>query len=520
MRLVTSPGAAPLLSRHQLQASRARLARELEGHRWLSEPAASVEDFELEDFTCLPGEPGPLVLTVLRFQASGRRYFVPLRATSTGGGNWELREASYDPGLLTSLVQCMRDQVTLVTERQRSIQFLARHLSLAGVHPPAGMQATWAVPFQEGMSSNCLSELRHGNGRSVFKLYKYLSPHSGNELRAQELLAGTGLTPELLGSLTYHEGDSLHALGSITSMAEGEPIHLLFSRHIRALCGRVIRAPDEVLELTRSALAELAPLCLAAGEHLLRFHQRLNQGSTCSSRPPPAFQLSHYLEAHHGRWERLHAAVEQDASVPPALRARVLHQLRRMARSILAPERLRHLPPLGASIPHGDLHLSHILVAPEAGGPPRLHLLDVSPRSLDETASAFSTQTLLQDLLSLWRAIQYFAFDELLDGIKDVLGITQLEATRRVLEQPERLPTACTALLRLLSHWSRELFGAIHHAYLDASRREALLEPPAAWSQLFYACRLLHELEYNYDCNRDFFKYCDFYYLLQLEMTD
>jgi hypothetical protein len=140
----------------------------------------------------------------------------------------------------------------------------------------------------------------------------------------------------------------------------------------------------------------------------------------------------------------------------------------------------------------------------------------VSPRGLDERSPAFLTQTVQQDVLSLCRAIQYFSFDELMDGIKDVLGISQLEATRLVLEQPERLPSSCAALLLLLADWSQGLFGSIERAYLKALHQEDFLEVSPACAQLFYVCRLLQELEYNYSHGREFFKYCDFYYLLQL----
>lgn len=498
------------VSRTQLEANRSRLIQSFQGQRWLSEPSGRDAGLDIEDFVQLPGEASPFVLTLLRFHGSGNRYFVPLRVTSTAGQEAQLSDASYDAGFITAMLQCMREQRTLTTEKQRALHCRTQM-------PSPGAPALEVTPFKVDMSSNCLSELRHGEDRWVCKLYKRLSTDGGNELRALQLLAGSGLAPELLGSITYEDGTGLQALGAMTALVEGEPIYLPLSRHIKALIAQVVAAPGEVSAFTRSGLAELEPLCRKLGEQLLLFHQRLNQGLGASTDEAALFQLAPYLDTHRARWERLHAAVAKDASLPAPLRAEALRQLQRVSHDILAPEKLRHLPPLPATIAHGDLHLSHILVAASEGGAPRLSILDVSPRSLDAQAPAFLTQTVLQDLLSLLRAIQYFAFDEILDGIKDVLGNTQLESTRLVLENPGSLPPSCQAQLTVLSDWSKGLFGCIERAYLRAFERGTALDIHPSYARLFYVCRLLQELEYNYSYNRDFFKYCDFYYLLHLE---
>ncbi|MDC0713192.1 phosphotransferase [Stigmatella sp. ncwal1] len=499
-----------VVSRTQLEACRSRLVQSFQGQRWLSEPSGREEGFDIEDFVQLPGEASPFVLTLLRFHGSGHQYFVPLRVTVTGERETLLSDASYDAGFITALLQCMREQRTLTTEKQRALHCRAQT-------PRTERFPLQVAPFKVDMSSNCLSELRHGEDRWICKLYKRLSTEGGNELRALQILAGSGLAPELMGSITYEDGTGLQALGAMTARVEGEPIYLPLSRHIKALIAQVVATPREVSTLTRNALADLEPLCRRLGEQLLLFHQRLNQRLTTAPGEPAHFQLAPYLDTHRARWTRLHASVKRDDSLPSPLRAEALRQLQRISHVLLAPERLRHVPPLPATIAHGDLHLSHILVASDDDGTPQLSILDVSPRSLDAQAPAFLTQTVLQDLLSLLRAIQYFAFDEILDGIKDVLGITQFEATQLVLEAPGRLPLSCQAQLTLLSDWSKGLFGCIERAYLRAFERGTALDIHPSYARLFYVCRLLQELEYNYSYHRDFFKYCDFYYLLHLE---
>jgi 1-epi-valienol-7-phosphate kinase len=498
------------VTRIQLEASRSRLIHSFQGQRWLSEPAGREAALDIEDFVPLPGAASPFVLTLLRFHGSGNRYFVPLRVTLPPGQEPQLSDASYDAAFITAMLQCMREQRTLTTEQQRALHCRA-------LPPPAGTSPLEVTPFKVDMSSNCLSELRHGDNRWVCKLYRRLSPDGGNELRALQLLAGSGLAPELLGSITYEDESGLQALGALTALVEGEPIYLPLSRHLKALIAQVVAAPGDVRALTRNGLAELEPLCRKLGEQLLLFHQRLNPAPGAPAGEPALFQLAPYLDTHRARWERLHAAVARDMALPAPLRTQALQQLQRVSRSLLAPGKLRQVPPLPATIAHGDLHLSHLLVATPASGEPVLSILDVSPRSLDAQAPAFLTQTVLQDLLSLLRAIQYFAFDEIMDGIKDVLGITQLEATQHVLETPEHLPPSCQAQLTLLSDWSKGLFGAIERAYLRSFERGNALDIHPGYARLFYVCRLLQELEYNYSYNRDFFKYCDFYYLLHLE---
>jgi len=504
----------PVVSCGQLEAHRAQLAQEISGRRWLSEPDPKADDFEIEDCACLPG---PVVLAVLRFRTSGKRYFTPLLPAPPGTGA-AFQEGSYHPEAIYALVQAMREQVTLATERQGSILFRAQPL-LAAVASLHSAQALDVTAFQEGMSSNCLSQLRHPGGLSVFKVYKRLIPDTINELRALERLAGTRLAPELQGSIVYRRVDKLHVMGTLTSLVDAEPIYLLLSRHLKALCAQVVLAPERGIEQTRMALTELGPLCRDVGTYLLRFHRHLNPEASEPHAQHRHFQLGPYLDTHRARGNRLRAAVEGDDVVPPALRARLLKRLGRLSREVLSPECLAQLPPMSATIAHGDLHLSHLLVSsrPEEA---RVCILDVSPRCLDEEAPAFLTQTVLQDVVSIHRAIQYFAFDEIMDAIKDVLGVSQFDATQRVLEQPEQLPFTCRALLQVLSEWTQGLFSAMESAYLSALGPGDPLDLPPAYTRLFYTCRLLQEMEYNYDYRRSFFKYCDFYYLLQMEGLD
>jgi len=147
-----------------LEAGRHRLTEELQGRRWLNDPDARTGEFELEDLACLPGPPDLFVLAFLRFPASGKRYFVPLRMDITDSVAEALGEASYDPEFLAVLLRCMRDQRTLVTEQRRSIECRASK-ALESVTSAADPQTPWARPFQEGLLFRIGAAYEAGAGR-------------------------------------------------------------------------------------------------------------------------------------------------------------------------------------------------------------------------------------------------------------------------------------------------------------------------------------------------------------------
>jgi hypothetical protein len=510
----------------QLSGARGALAAEVRGRRWLREAEPELAHLEVEDAAILEAGPARFALVVLRFARSGERYFAPL-ALAAGPG-LAVREASHDPALVAALLGAMAAGREVPTARGgaiagRAVGAIAAWIDAADPGP------AWSTPFQEGRSSNCLTELRRGPVPGVCKVYKRLGPEAGREVEAMALLGGTGLVPELLGAVSYRRppradapDDREDQLAMVSTLVDGEPIYLPLSRHLRELSAEVVRAPERAAGAIAAALRELAPLCRGVGERLRAFHGHLNaraRAAWLAPAPTPQFDRDGFTAPLRARCARVRACVQDDPALPAPLRARGLAQLDRIDQELLAPARPARLPALEAAIPHGDLHLSHLLVRAGSAAAGDLCLLDVSPRELRPDAPAYRAQHVQQDVLSLYRSLQYFAFDEIMDAIKDVIAVSQLAATYRVLAHPAQLPRPCQALLAVLATWTEGVFGAIEGAYRTAPAAAApappapVLEP--AWGELFYASRLLHELDYNYSHDREFFKYCDFYYLLQ-----
>jgi 1-epi-valienol-7-phosphate kinase len=531
-------GHAAASHRATLEGARAQLAELLRGRRWMREPTRELDAWELEDLAIASTEQGaalaePWLLAILHFPRSRERYFVPLRAAAaTADEPFTFDEASYDPGLIAALLQAMERGAQLATEQGHTIELRAYPRAAdaspasAAAGDGAAAQLLRAQPFHEGMSSNCLSEIwRHGQ-RSVCKLYKRLGAALGDELGAMERLTGTPLVPRLRGAMIYHGQRGPEQLALLSSMAEGELLHVPLSKHLKALCAAAAEAPARAAALIPADLGQLRPLLRAVGAHLRRFHGELNRApggdaaaaaSAATAPAAPAFDLPSFLEVHKDRWQRLHAQVHEDAELPEALARPLRERVALLTAEILEPARHHRMPAIRASVPHGDLHLSHIMVSEDthAGG---VCFLDASPRALDPDAPLFRTQAVQQDLASLCRSLQYFCFDEVTDAVRAVLGCGQEDAARVVLERPHELPEPCHALLRVLSEWSRGVFALIEQGYQDRDDSPAAGELTSPWTRLFYTCRLFHELEYNYSHRRAFFKYCDFYYLLQMNV--
>jgi 1-epi-valienol-7-phosphate kinase len=497
---------------------REQLAHQLVGRRWLSESAQNVASFELEDFAWLAGTTARWLLLLLRFPGSGKRYFVPLRIDAS----FEVRESSYDPEFLAALLRAMVDQAALPTDRGRSIECCSGAiLGAVGIARPF-------VPLLEGQSSHCVSELVGGG--LVCKVYKHLGRNGGHELAALQRLASTGMVPEVLGWVRYRAVDGHESLGLVTTMLDGEPLHAVLSRQVRLLSEAVVNRPSDVAALIRDHVVALTPVCTLIGTELRRLHRGLNgelpydpPGSHESPnsqgggfRRLPGFDSARFIDAMLAQAHRLQTLVTDDHALAPAVGAQVLQILRHLLHDGLAADARPGLPELVATVPHGDLHLSHILVrsTPETA---RVGFLDISPRAVDPDAPAFATQSIHQDLLSLRRALEYFCFDELMDAIKDAIDITALEASRGVVQQPSRISNLDpgAALLQVLEQWSDQVFDVIERAYCTAARGGTSMATNTAWTALFYLARLLEEFEYNYLHGREFFKYCDCYYLVR-----
>ena len=164
---------------------------------------------------------------------------------------------------------------------------------------------------------------------------------------------------------------------------------------------------------------------------------------------------------------------------------------------------------LPANIFHGDLHLSHIFVDPDDVG--KCLLIDPSPRSLDENEKEFLTQSVLQDLKNLHRGLDYFSYDEIVDDLASVMNTSQLQVACQLWRKPREIERMYPAHYSLLSGWSDTVFSGLLEGYMK--QQVCIDNLQRSIMRLFYFCRLLKEIEYNYTYDRTFFKYCDYFYL-------
>ncbi len=104
-----------------------------------------------------------------------------------------------------------------------------------------------------------------------------------------------------------------------------------------------------------------------------------------------------------------------------------------------------------------------------------------------------------------------FSYDEILDDLAITMNIPQLQAAQMLWTTPERIAQEYPHHYHLLGHWSDCVFDGLLAGYVAQQMKVDQLQKSVM--QLFYFCRLLKELEYNYGYDRTFFKYCDYFYL-------
>jgi len=163
---------------------------------------------------------------------------------------------------------------------------------------------------------------------------------------------------------------------------------------------------------------------------------------------------------------------------------------------------------------HGDLHLAHIVLRHPAvvvGRPvdrvvDSLCLLDSSLAATQPNDPAFATQTPWYDLACLGRALDYFASEECYQVVGDRVGLPWGEACRADLDLALGATTAWSGdevrLLRRLKDLTQQWLRSVRRELLSGYIGHAGTRHPSDLAPVLRLGRLLHELEYEYEHDR------------------
>jgi maltokinase len=352
-----------------------------------------------------------------------------------------------------------------------------------------------SLPFAPGWSSNALSLIDLDGRAHVHKTYR--RPHAGiNEPAVLRLMSDTGYTTRCVGRYTYAEphGGS-QPLGVLYEYAHGEPLDAMLRGNLRSLWSAPESGPAAVVRHVRP----LEPLLRRTGRFVCGFHDALR------ARVPTAvpFPVQSYCAEARERCALLIARIRADHDLPGSIRSAAVDGLTGALRAA-AGGALASGVPAGFTGPcHGDLHLAHLLIAPDER---RMRVIDVSTPAVGPGQDEFATQSPWQDLVSLQRALEYFTADEAVTEVARRTGTSEEEVSRQALLATAGADdTDLPAVVVQADRWRQRVLAVLVDAYAP-DRAPATREP--AW-QLLYLRRLIHELIYNYSHDRPYFAAMD-----------
>lgn len=366
------------------------------------------------------------------------------------------------------------------------------------------------APLEKDKTTNTLLRFSTEKGDWAAKFYRTLSLNNEHEVSVLKVLANADAAYTIAGTIEYlppiETGEPASTLAVINKFISGVPAYKLYSRSIKHLL-QTIREGQLPSPEGFDRFEDLHQLSFSIGAQTGIFHHQLQTHYVGDARP--LFDVKSYVLCNRNRWQRVYDAIAADEQLDIAERHLLGGYLKQGREHFLSDAFVAEHHAIPASIFHGDLHLSHIFV--EAEDFSQCSLIDPSPRSLDVNEKEFTTQSALQDLMNLHRGMDYFSYDEILDDLAITMNIPQLQAAQMLWTTPERIAQEYPHHYHLLGHWSDCVFDGLLAGYVAQQMKVDQLQKSVM--QLFYFCRLLKELEYNYGYDRTFFKYCDYFYL-------
>lgn len=477
-----------------------KILKAIRPQRWFAEKACSYDDFRLKDWALIGASyPQAFYWILLDKKHSRQTYSIVVKETGDG-----FEDASYAPEFIQELLSSAPQGIA--TKNGGRIA-LTGHFS---DHKTKDIK-----PLEPGKSSNSLQIWTTNKAAFVIKSYRLLSDVNFNEVKVLSALSSGGTTADVFGALHYFSfnQDEPYCIGLITQYLCEPPAYRLYSKAIKHLFSQLEGGILPTSHI-KQQVDKLNPLSRNIGQQLQEFHRQLN--SEFQSPHKKKFGLTPYLNCNIERWKRVQGYVRRDDNLSETARERITQQLSLAYEKYLTPCQTVLALDIPASVAHGDLHLAHIFI--DELHTHKCKIIDPSPRCLDSRKLEFTTQSMLQDLQNLRRGFEYFSFDEILDAISIRLKRPQLETAALLIEQPDELITVCPDLCFLLEYWSDHVFSEVYKAYKTATAIRSTTNhmPPPVVERSFYFCRFLKELEYNYSYDRQYFKYCDFYYLNKL----
>ncbi|MBO1334465.1 hypothetical protein [Streptomyces sp. VRA16 Mangrove soil] len=442
----------------------------LRGAPWMPQDGRAADRYERVDHAVLGSAALLLIVAAVGGPASGRRFFVPVRADDEGRPQEAHGSDAFDVATVTRTLSGGR----LHTARGGTIEFRG----------PGGPAAeVRRLPFQQGWSSNALSLVDVAGTPCIHKTYRRLDEpvHEPELLRRMN---GTGRTPQWIGDYAYvHPSDGVRRpLGVIYRYAPGDGIDVPLRENLRSLWPRLGQRDDADETLVREHLRPMEEQLSRAGEFLYAFHRDL------AGRLPGAavYPVGAALERAARRVDVLED--EDGMTLPPHARTAAFAALR--AELFLLEGEFEGRGPLPGAAPcHGDLHLSHLLCERD-GTDWRMSVIDLSTPALSPADPGGAEQSPLQDLVAVQRALEYFAADEAAFESARRLGVDSLETMLGALDGAPHLSASRQAVLRRVF--------AVADAWRERVLRLLLGTAAASpLSRLLYVRRLLHELAYN-----------------------
>jgi 1-epi-valienol-7-phosphate kinase len=468
--------------------------------RWFGDKNAVSTEFMCIDWALVNTQEDWHCLWVLLLHCSSDRRYSFLIKRNCLTDIYE--DASYGSELVDLL--CADAGVSLRTHAGALLTFNAQE-TLA--------HARVLVPLEKDMTTNTLFKLTTAADDWAVKFYRTLSISNEHEVSVLKALSIQSPSYRIAGTIEYHlpdgEMSTSFTLAVVNKFIEGLPAYKLYSRSIKALFSRIATGELEQLS-SLDGIEDLYQLSFTIGTQTAFFHNKINAHFVRHGKQ--SFNLSGYIQCNRNRWQRVYDAVLQDPQLDAMARATLCAYLQQGYTHYLADGFAQNHSSIDASIFHGDLHLSHIFINPD--DITHCLLIDPSPRSLDECEKEFSTQSALQDLKNLHRGLDYFSYDEIIDDLAGKMKVSQLTVANTLWQQPDLIAREYPAHYYLLCRWSDVVFNGILKGYV--AQQINLDDQQLSVMQLFYFCRLLKEMEYNYSFDRTFFKYCDYFFLRKL----
>ncbi len=461
----------------------------LKEQRWFGAKDRQIRRVEIRDAVCLPAEPGPACLSMLRVDLDGRSeyYTLPLAVAygaaaerlrrkrpraalawlEDAAGRGLLHDASATPAFWLALLGWWQAGRPHRSPRGRYVPRLdddARAARPARVRVFSGEQSNSSALFDD---------------RYYVKLYRRLEEGVNPETELLEHLTAVGFAyaPRLYGTLALERAEASFALAILQ---QAVPVETDGWAYARAMTARFLDRVAEAAPPTQPAppeaeaappwLDEAAPEMLALartlGVRTAEMHLALARADAPALRPEPgtpadvrafvarireeARQTRRMLEAHAGGPSPADDAWQ-----------RALRRLDALARTDAACPRIRV---------HGDYHLGQVV---RSEG--QFYLLDFEgepARSLEERRARDCN---LRDVAGMLRSLEYAALSAW---------------------QERRAPSGGA----VQEAWIHSLVGWCQALFLDAyyaAAGEAVFLPPEAGRRLFVWAYLLHKALYE-----------------------